>query len=106
MYAQTHYGLHRACLNPVCKKPFTQASHRGYLNKSPTEVIAVMQCKHCRQAYPLIQLVMIAHEYYKKLPVDTKPEPDLSPITTAEIRKARIMLDSDTALRTLTDSIN
>jgi hypothetical protein len=63
-----------------------------------------MLCQECGQSYLLIQLVMLAHDYYKKLPNAPQPQTDMNEITAAEVRKAQKMLDSNYALRMLSES--
>ena len=106
MYAQTNLGMFGRCLNRECRKAFTKASHRGFYFKSPTEVFVVMECHECGQSFTLVQLVMLAHDFYRRLPVAPPNFTGMNEITAAEVRKARKMLDSDMALRMLSETVN
>ena len=106
MFSQVITGMHKNCPNRLCRHPFDRSCHLGYLPKSELDTFAIMRCAKCGDTFMIVQILMMAHEYYKKLPARTAKKPSRDPITMKEVQAMRKNLDTDTlALSKLCEGI-
>ena len=102
MYTQRITGSPSLCCNRLCRAPFTRESHLGYLQKSETEVFAVMRCQKCGDTFKIIQMISKANAYKQALkPGKQNPSAPSQKITLSEIDTIRKQMDDDNPLKTL-----
>jgi hypothetical protein len=97
---QNVYGSPKKCLNRNCKALFDKDSHLGYLQKSDTEVFAVLRCHKCKDTFLVCQMFNMVWDYYEELPASQKREKEITdfPITQEEIENVRWKLDTDNSV--------
>ena len=104
MFNQTIFGMPRCCPNRLCRHPFYQESHLGWLPKSEVEAYAIMRCAQCHDTFAIVQLMSMVHEYKERLPKEaSKAEGFDGPITLSEMNRFRKKLENPNALSSLNE---
>ena len=107
MSSQTFWGMPKCCRNRTCKAKFYQDSHKGFMEKSELEAIAVMRCLVCHDTFAVIQPISMIHEYRKNLPLNPNIERgEGKAISFDDVRQVRVALDGCTnPLKALFDGL-
>ena len=94
MSSQTFWGMPKRCPNRTCKAAFYFECHKGFVEKSEVEAIAVMRCQKCGDTFSIIQPYSLIHEYREKLPRSPKTECGSGDVISFEdVRKMRVVLE-------------
>lgn len=96
MSSQTFWGMPKCCRNRTCKATFYYECHKGFIERSELEAVAVMRCLKCQDTFAIIQPISMIHEYKEKLPRSPKTEVGSGEsISYEDIRKVRVVLDGN-----------
>ncbi len=103
MRSQNIFGTPKRCCNRKCKQPFYRESHLGFLPESESEVRAIMRCSKCGDTFAILQMVVMAHDYYETLPVDPRyiKKKFNNPISVTEHRQIKKRMDNENVLKSL-----